>query len=1291
VTGLGVALDRSAALRPFLPRITIQWIVEQPDRRVRAIDGTVVFVDISGFTKMSERLARNGRIGAEEVTDVVGDVFSLLLATAYANGGGLIKFGGDALLLFFSGDDHAAKAVRAASGMRRTLSDLGGIDTSAGKVRLRMSVGIHSGLFHFFLVGDRHRELIMTGSAASITVDMEGTAEAGEIVVSKATASMIPPDQLGAAKGDGFLLRRQLRIPIGLRGYEPLPQPVPADVDLTVGIPVALRDLLAAGSGDAEHRRVTVGFLHYDGTDQLLEALGADVLADALHQLVSATQAACDQHRVTFLGTDIDHDGGKIILVAGAPTASGDDEARMLAALRQVHSEVTAIPIRAGVNTGHVFSGDIGPPYRRTYTVMGDAVNLAARVMAKAEPGQLLAAQSVLDSSSVSFETTELEPFLVKGKSLPVYASLIGPPRGAKLNDEEDQLPLIGRDFETALLQRGLRSTLEGSGLLLEIAGPPGIGKTRLLTELRAAAAEARTIMIACDLYSASTPYRPIRDILLQLLELEPNATAPSIGSRLAALVSEKAPQLVPWLPLLAVVLDVSVPSTAEVDQLGDEFRRARLEQTVHELLDATLTTATVIAIEDVHWMDDASSDLLRRLAREVDTRPWLICATRRDEPTGFVPSSIEGIVSIKPLPLSDQHMLELVVAATEDAPLRPHEMSALTTRSGGNPLFLKELLTAARRAGGVEGLPDTVEAMVTSEIDRLGAGERRLLRYGAVLGMRFTADEVAGLLAEDGQVPDAAVWERLGEFVVSERGSVLRFRHALMRDAAYHGLSYKRRRELHGRAGREIERRRPDEDAELDLLALHFFHAHDHDRAWRYSRGAAANAESKFAIVEAAEHYERALEASRRVREPVSTEVAGVFEALGDLRERIGQYPEAARAYSASRRLLTDDAVVQGRLCFKHSVLAERSGSYPQALRWLRRGMHGLQSRDDQPAVQQMARLVASYGLIRQAQGRRLDAVRWLTRAIDISERANEREALAHAYFVLDWSLVELGRSEEAVHSQRALELYDELGKLGPPATIYNNLGMFAWLEGRWDEAIELYDKGRQLRLKLGDAVDAATGTHNIAEVLSDQGRLDEARSLFEESLRVWRAAEFGIGVAYATSSLGRVASRSGEFERAAELYDAAREQFRAMVSEAELVDTDARIAEALAFQGRSQDALELVASALERTSARGGATQDPMLHRIRGYAHAQMGSQAEAQDDLRRSLEAGRGRNARYEIALTLDAMARVAELEGVADAAVRAEADELLTALGVVLVPTVPLVGSTAVKTAGGRAQS
>jgi class 3 adenylate cyclase/tetratricopeptide (TPR) repeat protein len=1271
---MSIAHDRSSKLRPFLPRLTIRWISEDPEVRVRALAGTVVFVDISGFTKMSERLARLGRVGAEEVTDVVGFVFRQLLGTAYAHGGGLIKFGGDALLLFFSGEQHAANGVAAAIGMRRTLSEMGAIDTSAGKVRLRMSVGVHSGEFHFFLIGERHRELLLTGPAASVVVAMEGTADAGEVVVSPDTAAQLPAELLSQPKGEGIRLRRHQR-PDESKSYEPDPQHVPPSVDLATCIPVSLRELLLTGHGDPEHRRVTIGFIHYDGLDEMIVALPAEEVADALEALVSAAQAACEAHGVTFLGTDVDRDGGKLILVAGAPTASGDDEARMLAALRELQAAELRIPIRVGVNTGPVFAGDIGPSYRRTYTVMGDAVNLAARVMGKAEPGQILAAQGVLDACSVTFETTELDPFMVKGKELPVYASVIGRPRGAKVAAEERELPLVGRDFETAILQRAVDSALAGEGSLVEIVGSPGIGKTRLQGELRAIASGMRQLTASCDLYGASTPYAALRPLLLQAIELPADTTREAAVSRLMQVVWNTAPELSPWLPLLGVPLDLDLPTSPEVEQLGQGFRRTKLNEVVTALLLKLLDGPTLIAIEDTHWMDEASGDLFGHLSSHVAERAWLVAITRRDERTGFAAPTTAGTVSLRPEWLGEDQVLELLIAATEDAPLRPHEMSILARRSGGSPLFLQELLSATRRAGGTEGLPDTVEAMVTSQIDRLSSHDRRVLRHASVLGMRFRAEMVDELLGEPAAA-GPAVWRRLGEFVAADAPGVYRFRHALMRDAAYEGLPYRRRRELHARAGEAIEQAQRAPGDNLDLLALHFFHAHAHEKAWTYARGAAAAAESKYAIVDASEQLERALQAARGIEAMDAAALAETQEMLGDLRERMGQYPDAARAYNAARRLGTGDDIAEGRLCFKLSVLAERSGSYPQALRWLRRGMAPLEGRRDQPAAQQLARLVASYGLIRQAQGRRLDAVRWLNRAIEAAREANELEALAHAYFVLDWSLVEIGRRQEAIYSQRALDLYDQLGKLGPQATIYNNLGHFAWLEGRWDEAVELFDKGRQLRIRIGDAVDAATGTLNIAEVLSDQGRIDEARPMLEESLRVWRAADFGIGIAYATSHLGRVASRSGDFERAAELYDAAREQFRRMVSESELVDTDARIAEAMIFQGRSSEAIDLTSAALERSAARGGATQDPMLRRIRGYAVAQSGDLPGGLDELRGSLEEGRSRSARYEVALTLDAIARVTEAAGGSDLAARAEADELFAALGVVFVPTVPL---------------
>jgi class 3 adenylate cyclase len=166
----------SEALKPYVPRLVIDWLRTTPDARHRIVDGSLAFVDISGFTQLTEKLARKGKVGAEAVSDTLDAVFTQLLDVAYDYGAGLLKWGGDALLLLFSGHDHARRCCRAAVGMQATLDRVGRLRTSGGAVTLRMSVGIHSGSFDFFLVGASHRELVITGPAATATVDMEADA-----------------------------------------------------------------------------------------------------------------------------------------------------------------------------------------------------------------------------------------------------------------------------------------------------------------------------------------------------------------------------------------------------------------------------------------------------------------------------------------------------------------------------------------------------------------------------------------------------------------------------------------------------------------------------------------------------------------------------------------------------------------------------------------------------------------------------------------------------------------------------------------------------------------------------------------------------------------------------------------------------------------------------------------------------------------------------------------------------------------------------------------------------------
>ena len=215
---------------------------------------------------MSERLSTLGRAGAEEVNGVMNATFAGLLDVAYRYGGGLLKFGGDALLLFYEGDDHAARAATAAFRMRALLKQIGRPATLGGRVTLRMHVGIHSGPFEFFLVGSSHRELVVAGPDATRTVEMEGLAAADEILLSDEAAALVSARLLGDARPDGGRLLR------GDPKASPLEAPLPevSPRDLALLVPPMVRDVVTSGTVEAEHRHACVAFVHFGGTDAAL-------------------------------------------------------------------------------------------------------------------------------------------------------------------------------------------------------------------------------------------------------------------------------------------------------------------------------------------------------------------------------------------------------------------------------------------------------------------------------------------------------------------------------------------------------------------------------------------------------------------------------------------------------------------------------------------------------------------------------------------------------------------------------------------------------------------------------------------------------------------------------------------------------------------------------------------------------------------------------------------------------------------------------------------------------------
>jgi class 3 adenylate cyclase/tetratricopeptide (TPR) repeat protein len=1264
----------SPPLAPYVTRIAIEWLGTEPEKRARELEGTMAFVDISGFTAMSERLAGLGKAGAEEVNEVMNETFGHLLGVASTYGGSLLKFGGDALLLFFAGPGHERRAARAAYGMRRTLRSIGRPRTSVGAVTLRMHVGVNSGRFQFFLAGDAHRELIVSGPETGRTVELEDASEAGDILLSPATAAALAPRQLGAAKGGGVLLRLE---PAADALEEPF---VPTDaVDLTLGVPVAVRAHVATGRVEPEHRQAAVAFLRFAGVAELLARDGLEAAGDAVHELVVAVQTAAGEHEVTFLESDVDRDGGRIVLVAGAPQTAGEDEDRLLLAVRAIVDAGTALPVSAGVNRGRVFAGEVGAPFRRTYTILGDTAALAARLMARARPGGILVAASVLERTRTRFETQELEPFTVKGKSLPVVAYELGPVARDRPAHTARHLPLVDRQRELAILGAALAPARAGFGSFVELVGDMGIGKSRLVAELRSQCADMTLLAVECEPYDASTPYGAFRDLLRGLLRARDE-------TELRLRVAEVAPELEPWLPLLALPLDIAVEPTRETEELDPAFRAARLLGVVGTLLAALLPRSGLIVLEDVHWLDEASSDLLRHFGTKVAGRPWLIVVTRRDSGQGF--SAAEGTpplpaltLRLEPLPAGDARAL---VAAAADGPLRAHEVDAIVARAGGNPLFLQELVADARRTAGAEELPESVEAVVTARIDALARADRTVLRLASVLGMRFGAELLTAVLADE---PDTAAaagrWDRLAEFLERDPSIAggLHFRQAVFRDVAYEGLSFRRRRDLHRRTAEAYERRSAADEPEVaDLLSLHWSRAGDHARTWRYSLAAGQRAQAKHANVEAAGFYRRALEAARRLPDLDAAEVVAAWESLGDVSELAGRYDDAAEAYRSGRRHARIPLGPQPGLLRKEGVIRERTGRYAEALRWFTRGLAAAESIEDD-AVRGVLRreLTLNYAGVRLRQGLFGECIKRSRAALDDAHDAGDLRSIAHASYLIHLAYTELRSPEREAFRGLALPIYEELGDLRGQANVLNNLGIDAYYEGRWDDALDLYRRSREARERTGDVVGAATITNNIGQIESDQGHLEEAEAAFRHARDVCRAAGYPLVAHMATCNLGRLAVRAGRLDEAETALRDALTGFEELRATDLVLEAETLLAERDLYAGDHSSALVRATETLRRTlGAEAVAHLRAQLERVRGGALLQAGDLAGARECLERGLEIARSVGASYEAALSLDLLAAVASAEeAVAEAdALVVESRALRVRLGVVRVPELPL---------------
>lgn len=1221
--------------------------------------GTFVLVDLSGFTALSERLASRGQVGTEELITTVSQVFTALLG-ASDDGGDVWKFAGDALLIAYQGPEHERRACHAVAAMRRTLARIGRRRLAGLRAELHLSAGVQTGTAHLLLTGTEQLNLIVHGDTIDALLALQNQAAPGQILVGPSTADVLPAswliteDVVGAALGEPEAMAAPSM---------PADRARLSDAVLQRYLPRCFVERPDLVECESDHRRAAMAFIQVQG----VRAAHDDTAAVAeVEALTRAVEQACVRTGVTLLDTDPSPGGFRYFLTAGAPRATEDAEGRLVTAVAEALRAPSVLTLRAGLTSGQVFAGWVGSARRRTYTAMGDPTNLAARLTARAPAGALLAPEDVLQRVRLDLITESHAPVMLKGKTGRAQVAVVRGVGGVADRDVATGAPLLGRDAEAEQLSALLTAASRGHGGVVEIVGETGIGKTRLATEV-VARSGLRAVTVALDEYGAATPFRTVARVMTALLALD-GQSARAAAQTVRDLVERDLPDVRPWLSLLTELLGEETPPesvTPQVRDLDRRFRAARTGEVLRQLLAVAVDEPTALILDDSHWTDPASVEILVHVLSASTDLPLATVLTRRPDALG--PGGLRGdthkpgglrttVLDLAPLEVDTA----LALARHEATqPVHPSDLTALVHRAEGNPLFLMELLRGAGESG--DALPASVEEVVASRVDRLAVGERDLLRRLAVWGLRVPGALFTALAG------DHVALSPLDDFVEVDEDGAVAFRREVYRDVSYAQLSFRRRRTLHAETARVLEEY-PDAaglvgPARLTMLSLHHFRAGAWQRAYVWSVRAAQEAERRHAMEEAAGFWERALASGRRAGLGRDT-LRSAHVARGAALFVCGRYDDAARAYVAARHGVSDPREIAS-LSYELGMVRREDGRFRAALACARRTRDAVRSLPPDEASTWSAQADLLEAGVRYWQGRSADCLRLARRAAGSAAalpRSPERtRLLARAYALHDTAAVEL-HGVRGEYGDLPLEMFSEIGDLYHYTRFAVNVGYGLFFAGDWDGAVQRWRRSLEVAERIGDLSNVAVNEMNIGELLGYQGRLDEARSMLTRSLDTLVGLGTALPAAHAALFLGEVERLDGNLDAASTLLDRAAELFTAAGRDSgfSLDEWATRRLAVLVDQGARDEAAALAHDLLTKAEVAD-------LHRLRAALslarlhHAWPGHAAESAEAVDQALRIAEGDVPPYDRALVL--------LEW-GDRAQRAEARGVLAGLGVLV---------------------
>ncbi len=1248
----------------YLPSPLIQeWVNNTPQEPIwgKWLTGSLMHCDVTGFTAMSEALAKTGKEGAELMATILNRFFERMISLAGEWGGAQMKFGGDAMLLYFTGHDHALRASACGLELQKAMREFHRVKVLDGYTTLRMRIGIHSGRFYSASTGQQQGLLhyLLIGKDVNETALVEPMAEPGEVVISEACKDLLDQrSYLSTTAHQGIYKVKKV-----VASKDQLEQidtsKVPVEILRRYLMPPIANGMTLGLKG--ENRRVIIVFIDLHGAAGLLDRDGENVALQELNTYMDILFNLVSRHGGYLSASDVAEEGDKLIVLFGAPVSLDKPEAsamRFALGLRDsILNSGLHLKQHIGINSGYVFSGEIGSLNRREYTVIGDSVNLSARLMAAADMNTILVSEATATRAGGEFDLCKLDPIRVKGKSQPIDICRLDGFKSASAQ-KHDELPFLGRDAELALLSKVAAKTLENRSACAYVSDKPGIGKSRLCEEFsQSLEAEGwQYLKSLCQRHTADTPFSAWRVPLRVLFGLKVSDPPEVCWQKLYAAVTEIDPGLKDFAVLVADVLLISGEENPVVNSMDSKTRHERRLSTIVKLLNHyARINPIVVLIEDVQWIDGPSCELVNTILSKQSSR-ILICLNSRSV-------EVPEHITLKPdleinLPeLTENISTELVASYPH---IEPERISAIVEKSSGNPLFISELLKS--HAAGAGALPETVYDVIMVRLDQLTEEKKNILRLASVIGHNFEyeilkliliseiADEQLNIILS-GLVDDGFLEPHADR-------QIYEFSNNLAWEVVYETLLYASRRRIHKRVAEAIEKNNTDNIMPIaGLLTHHYEQAGMQDKFIHYGVLAGDHAASMFANDEAFDYYKKTLHSLKQNYSHYIGDLSALYERIGDVYQTTGHDNEAESSYM--KALTAWHTTTKGRrskfikhdhpgrlsesvISHKIAISCERKSEWDKSIDWVNKALDAIPDRPGSLAAQ----ICATKSGILLRKGEYQEAIKWAKEALQRSEKTKDTKSKAHARNALALSYIESGQLTDAVEClQKAITLYEELGDYSGLLTANSNLGGCLQYTGDFDAAARHYKIALDVSKQMDNVLWVAISSSNLAELYIIWGEIDEAIKQLNVVADAYNDNLCSPAIAgFSFINLSRCHMAQKDYPAAMDSLNKGIDILKELGATGLLVEADLQLVELWLEQGKASDALKSCKQVLKKIKELDAKMLQVKGERLMGMCLIAVGEIEAATIHIRESVELGKKVGADLEHARSLIALAKL-----------------------------------------------